>query len=176
MTMFSDFRRIGAIAGAVVLGACATTPAPAPVAKTPAPPARDWVAEIRAEAARLPSNIDVLPLRDAAVDDLRAKAQAAEAARKYTAAEASLRAALAIVPEDPSLWQWRAEIALAERRFADAIAHATRSATLGPKLGDLCVRNWLTLAAARHESQDRAGSASARAQAQACPVPAPIRM
>ncbi len=160
----------------LALAACASAPKPPPLAKKPSVPARDWVSEIRAEAAQLPSYVDVLPLRDAVVDDLRAKAQAAEAARKFNEAEVSLKAALAIVPDDPALWQWRAEIALAERRFADAIAHATRSEALGPKLGNLCVRNWLTLAAARHESKDAAGTASARAQAKACPVPAPIRM
>ena len=176
MTMCSELRLSCLFAVTLLLAACVSAPKPAPVAKKPPPPARDWVAEIRAEAARLPSNVDVMPLRDAAVDDLRAKALAAEQARQYAAAEANLTAALAIVPEDPALWQWRAEIALADRRFVDAAAHATHSAELGPKVGDLCVRNWLTVAAVRQEAKDAAGAASARAQAQACPVPAPIRM
>lgn len=176
MTMCFDLRRALMLAMALLLVACASAPKPPRVVQKPVPPPRDWVAEIRAEAARMPSNVDVVPLRDAVVDDLRLKAQAAEAARQFAAAEASLNAALAIVPDDPALWQWRAEIALAERRFSDAVAHATRSADLGPKLGDLCVRNWLTLAAARHEGKDLAGADAARAQARACPVPAPIRM
>lgn len=176
MTMCFDLRRILNWMLLLALTACAGAPKSPTVAKIPPAPERDWVSEIRAEAAQLPSNVDVLPLRDAVVDDLRAKAQAAEAARKFNEAEASLNAALVIVPDDPALWQWRAEVALAERRFTDAIAHATRSAALGPKLGNLCVRNWLTLAAARHESKDAAGEVSARAQAKACPVPAPIRM
>lgn len=175
MTMCSELRRVLISILLLGLAACASSPKPTKAIK-PVAPARDWVSEIRAEAAAVPSNVEVLPLRDAVVDDLRAKAQAAETARKFNEAEASLNAALAIVPDDPALWQWRAEIALAERRFTDAIAHATRSAALGPKLGDLCVRNWLTLAAARHESKDVAGESSARAQAKACPVPAPIRM
>ena len=174
--MNCDRNRVLVLIATLLLAACASAPKPPKVVKQPPPPVRDWVAEIRAEAARLPSNTDVLPLRDAAVDDLRAKAQAAEAAREFAAAETSLNAALAIVPEDPALWQWRAEIALADRRFGDAIAHAKKSAALGPKLGDLCVRNWLTLAAARFEAKDLAGESSARAHAKACPVPAPIRM
>jgi len=174
--MCLEFRRAPALLTLLLLSACATTPAPKPVAKAPPPPARDWVAEIRAEAGKLPSHIEVIPLQEAAVADLRAKAQAAEAAKQFDQAEATLDAALAIVPEDPALWQWRAEIALAERRFADAIAHAQKSEAIGPKLGGLCVRNWLTLAAARQEAKDSAGAAAARTRAAACPVPAPIRM
>ncbi|MBI2398082.1 MAG: tetratricopeptide repeat protein [Xanthomonadales bacterium] len=173
--MCPELRRAPAFLALLLLAACATTPPPKPVAKA-APPARDWVAEIRAEARKLPSHIEVIPLQEAAVADLRAKAQAAEAAKRFDEAEATLHAALAIVPEDPALWQWRAEIALAEHRFADAIAHAQKSEAIGPKLGDLCVRNWLTVAAARQEAKDSAGAAAARTRAAACPVPAPIRM
>lgn len=173
--MCPELRRAPALLALLLLAACATTPPPKPVAKA-APPARDWVAEIRAEARKLPSHIEVIPLQEAAVADLRAKAQAAEAAKRFDEAEATLHAALAIVPEDPALWQWRAEIALAEHRFADAIAHAQKSEAIGPKLGDLCVRNWLTVAAARQEAKDSAGAAAARTRAAACPVPAPIRM
>lgn len=173
--MCFDFRR-ALLPMAVLLAACATTPPPKPVAKPAPPPVRDWVAEIRAEAGKLPSHIEVIPLREAAVEDLREKARVAEQAKQFDRAEATLDAALAITPEDPALWQWRAEIALAEQRFADAIAHAQKSAAIGPKLGDLCVRNWLTVAAARHEAKDFPGEADARGKARACPVPAPIRM
>lgn len=173
--MYFDARR-AALPIALLLAACASAPPPKPVAKPAPPPPRDWVAEIRAEAGKLPSHIEVMPLSEAAVEDLRVKARAAEQAKQFDQAEASLGAALAITPEDPSLWQWRAEIALAEQRFADAIAHAQKSAAIGPKLGDLCVRNWLTVAAARHEARDSAGETEARGKAAACPVPAPIRM
>ena len=174
--MSSELRLLMSTAAALLLAACAAAPPPKPVAKAPEPPPRDWVAEIRAEAAKLPSHIEVLPLQEATVEDLRQKARAAESAKQFEQADATLGAALAITPEDPALWQWRAEIALAERRFDDAVAHAQKSAAIGPKLGDLCVRNWLTVAAARHEANDAAGEADARAKARACPVPAPIRM
>ena len=160
----------------LALAACATTPPPKPVVKAPEPPPRDWVAEIRAEAAKLPSHIEVIPLQEAVVEDLREKARVAEAAQQFDQADATLDAALAIAPEDPALWQWRAEIALAERRFDDAVAHARKSEAIGPKLGNLCVRNWLTVAAARHEAHDAVGETDARNKAKACPVPAPIRM
>lgn len=174
--MKPDLSRLLAGIAVLALAACATKPAPTPVVKAPEPPPRDWVAEIRAEAAKLPSHIDVMPLQEAAVEDLRAKVRAAESAKHFDEADATLDAALAITPEDPALWQWRAEIALAERRFDDAVAHAQKSEAIGPKLGNLCVRNWLTVAAARHEAHDDAGESAARAKAEACPVPAPIRM
>lgn len=176
MTMNSDVSRLLACVAVLALAACTTKAPPKRVVTAPEPPPRDWVAEIRAEAAKLPSHIDVMPLQEAAVEDLRAKARAAESARRFDEADATLDAALAITPEDPALWQWRAEIALAERRFDDAVAHAQRSEAIGPKLGNLCVRNWLTVAAARHEARDAAGESAARAKAEACPVPAPIRM
>lgn len=174
--MCSDFRRPLTTFALLALAACASTPPPKPVAQPAPPPPRDWVAEIRAAASKLPSHIEVIPLREAAVEDLREKARLAEQARQFEQAEATLGAALAITPEDPALWQWRAEIALAEQRYADALAHAQKSEAIGPKLGDLCVRNWLTVAAALHEGQDRAGETVAREKAKACPVPAPIRM
>jgi predicted Zn-dependent protease len=177
MTMRLDvYHRLMAATVVLALSACATAPPPKPVVTAPEPPPRDWVAEIRAEAAKSPSHIDVLPLQEAAVEDLRQKAKQAELAKQFDQADATLDAALAITPEDPALWQWRAEIALAERRFDDAVAHAQKSEAIGPKLGNLCVRNWLTVAAARHEAHDDVGEAAARSKAQACPVPAPIRM
>lgn len=176
MMMNFESRRLAALIAALALAACATKAPPKPVAKAPEPPPRDWVAEIRAEARKLPSNVEVMPLQEAAVEDLRQKARVAEAARQFDAADATLDAALAITPDDPALWQWRAEIALAERRFDDAVAHARKSEAIGPKLGGLCVRNWLTVAAARHEAHDAIGEADARGKADACPVPAPIRM
>lgn len=176
MMMNFESRRLAALIAALALAACATKAPPKPVAKAPEPPPRDWVAEIRAEARKLPSNVEVMPLQEAAVEDLREKARVAEAARQFDAADATLDAALAITPDDPALWQWRAEIALAERRFDDAVAHARKSEAIGPKLGGLCVRNWLTVAAARHEAHDAIGEADARSKADACPVPAPIRM
>lgn len=175
MTMNAESRRLPSLSVVLLLAACATPAPPKPVAPAPAQQ-RDWVAEIRAEARKLPSHIEVMPLQEATVEDLRLKARVAEAAKHYDEADATLDAALAITPEDPALWQWRAEIALAERRFDDALAHARQSEAIGPKLGDLCVRNWLTVAAARHEAHDAAGEADARAKAAACPVPAPIRM
>jgi hypothetical protein len=165
-------RHLLAAALATALGACATTPAPAP---TPARVERDWLADIDAEAARAPSAVDVVPLPDPAVDDLRQRATQALRERRWDEADADLQAALALRPEDPALWQARAEAAIGRASWADVETFATRSHALGPKVGALCVRNWLSVFAARIEIGDAVGAATARAAVQRCVVDAPAR-
>lgn len=148
---------------------------PAPIAAAPAPP-HDWVREIRAAASTSASIVEVTPLVDPAVADLRARAQEAEAAGDFKAAAAHLEEATQILEDDPSLWQWRAEIALERRRWRNAAIWAQRSLDLGPRIGTLCVRNWLTLKAARTELGDTISATSAEAQVKSCEVPAIIRM
>lgn len=150
-------------------------PEPAPVAAAPSPP-HDWVREIRAAASASASSVEVTPLLDPAVADLRARAQEAEAAGDFKAAAGYLEQATQILDDDPSLWQWRAEIALEHRRWRNAANFAQRSLDLGPRIGTLCVRNWLTLKAARTELGDAISAASAEAQVKSCEVPAILRM
>jgi hypothetical protein len=164
-------------AGAVVLmvlGGCQS--APVPVAEPEPVPPRDWVSEIRQRAQDLPTYVEVLPLTDPSVVDLREQARSAEAAKHFAEAEKHLVMALALMPDDPELWQWRAEVALAEQRWQDAQAHARQSEALGPKLGRICVRNWMTLLAVAEETADSAAQAEARSKAEACPVRAPVRL
>jgi hypothetical protein len=161
-----------AAALAAVLAACASTPAPAP----PAPRVeRDWLAEIDAEAAQAASAVDVVPLPDPAVDDLRQRATKAQQERRWDAADADLQAAIALRPDDPALWQARAEVAIGRSAWADAETFAARSHQLGPQVGALCVRNWLSVFAARIEVGDAVGAANARAAVQRCVVDAPAR-
>jgi len=160
----------------VLAGGCARwtdAPEPAPARR---PPSRDWVTEIRAAAATAPSEVEVTPLLDPAVSDLRAKAQAAERARDYAEAAAQLQQASEVRADDPDLLQWRAEIELQRRQWREAATLSQRSLELGPRIGTLCVRNWLTLEAARTELGDAAGAQSARAQVKSCAVPELIRM
>jgi len=161
-----------------LLGGCASAPERALPVQVPVTvaPKHDWVGQIRSEAARSDSLIEVLPLADPAVADLSAQARAAEAAQAWDQVDTHLAAALAISPRDPELWQWRAEIALARQSWREAEHHARRSARLGPGLGALCVRNWLTLMAAASESGDDAAAAQAGARAARCPVPKPVRL
>jgi tetratricopeptide (TPR) repeat protein len=158
----------------LAITACQSTPEPLPQSEPP--PARDWVSEIRQRAESLPTYVEVLSLTDPGIADLRALARVAEAEHRYAEAEAHLALALSLMPDDPELWQWRAEVALAEKRWQDAQAHAKQSESLGPKLGRICVRNWMTLLAVAEETADSAAQAEARSKVEACPVRPPVRL
>lgn len=161
-----------AAALSALLTACATDEFPAP---QPRRVERDWLSEIRSEAAKVSSAVDVVPLADPAVDDLRRRAFAAIEAGQYQLAEGDLQLAISIRDTDPSLHQSLAEVAIAQRQWAAAESAAQQSYDLGPKIGALCVRNWLTVFATRIERGDAVGAASARAQVQNCRVSAPTR-
>lgn len=169
------FTRTALVSVLLLLAACQSTPEPQPEPPAPAP-ARDWVSEIRERAASEPSYVEVLPLTDPGLEDLRVLARDAESEKRFAAADKHLAEALSLVPDDPELWQWRAELALEEQRWQDAQAHARQSEALGPKLGNLCLRNWMTLLAVSEETADAAGSAEARERAAKCPVRAPVRL
>lgn len=176
-----------------VCAACSTTP---PSPSQPAFDAETAVAGIRksAVAAR---ELDVQPLRDNRVEDLRQSASALEKQRKYAEAAATLDQALAITAGDPALLQERAEAALLLRKLDDAERYAKQAYDGGSKVGPLCRRHWSTIAAVRQTRLDllkttpvykeefdavlarisQAGRdvAAARAQADACTVNAPPR-
>ena len=164
-----------AAALALALAACAGGESK-PEAAPPPPPARDWVAEIRAQAASLDNALVVEPLPDPAVDDLKRLAQSAEAAGDFATARAEYERALALRPEDPVAWQALAELSLRAGQWKVAASEAQRSYDLGPRNGPLCLRNWLTIRAARIEIGDTYNVPSAEAQAAACAVKPLIRM
>jgi len=142
-----------------------TLPEPAPA---PEPPPRDWITEIKAEAATAIQRGGAFPLADNDVLSLRRRAEKLAAEQKYAEAERLLSEALTLMSEDPALWQQRAELALAQRDFAQAEAHARKAESLGIDFGELCVRIRLTQAAARTEAADTAGAYSHREKARAC--------
>ncbi|AVP96589.1 hypothetical protein C7S18_04950 [Ahniella affigens] len=152
----------------VSLSACQTAPAPVEPPPPPEPPPRDWVGEIRAEAAKVDQGGGAYPLADADVLWFRKRALTLVEQRKFDEAETVLREALSLRQDDPALWQQRAEIALAKRNFTDAEAHAKTAEGLGIDFGELCVRIRLTQAAAREESADPAGANSLRTKAKDC--------
>lgn len=136
-------RRIAALAVLLcVLAACNSTP-PAPEWAGPAP--EQLVAEIRAAGKAAPDELDVQPLRDPMVEDLRVKA--AQAERRHDAAEAAalLDRALALSPDDPALLQERAEVAVLLKDLDKAGALARRAFETGAKVGPLCRRHWATI-------------------------------
>lgn len=173
-----------ALALGMLLAACTTTP----TADLPALPSFDAVAAvaaIRAAGHAAASELDVQPLRDTQVEDLRQQASALEARRMYRAAADALDKALAITPDDPALLQERAETALLLHHLPDAERFALRAYATGSKVGPLCRRHWETIAQARTGqagAPPQAGAvaatataADARRQRDACTVAAPSR-
>lgn len=137
---------------AALLAACGSTP----VASTwigPSP--EQLVSEIRAAGAAMPGELDVQPLRDPMVEDLRVRAARAERTQRYAEAAADLDKALALSPDDPGLLQERAEAAVLEKDLAKAEALARRAFGLGGKVGPLCRRHWMTIrqSLAQHQSR-----------------------
>lgn len=185
-----------ALAGTLLLGGCV-----APVPKSAAPgqePAYDaamLVRAVRAAGAAAATELDVQPLRDPEVEDLRQQAGQLEASRMYRGAADLLDRAIAINAEDPALLQERAELALLLRAPDEAVQFAKQAIELGSATGPLCRRHWEAVRQAallrandrvirRGESEAEAtarvrAAASevrdARTQREACTVAAPNR-
>ena len=133
------------------------------------------LAQVRA-AGETGRELDVQPLRDPQVEDLRAAAAAAEQRGDFAAADAALQAALRISSNDPDLTQWRAELALVRRDWSGAERLALESFERGPKLGGLCRRNWTTLQYAREARGDAGNAVVAQQRIGQCAVNPPVRM
>jgi hypothetical protein len=131
--------------------------------------------QVRA-AGQVGDELDVQPLRDPRVADLRTAASQAEAKGDYAGAGRLLGQAALLTPDDPDLLQWQAELALVARDWAQAEQLATRSFDKGPKLGGLCRRNWTTLKLAAEARGDAALLAQAQQRVASCTVAPPIRM
>lgn len=82
---------------------------------------------------------------DDAVLDLIEQAKKAELAGDYQSANTHLSAALRINSSNPEVTQLKAEIALLQEYWFSAEQLALQSYKYGPKLGDICRRNWLTV-------------------------------
>lgn len=133
-------------AGVLLLASCASAPPP-PAWVGPEPEQR--VVEIRAAAKAQPGELDVQPLRDPMVEDLRMQATRLEGEHRYPEAVVALDKALGLSPEDPALLQERAEAAVLSRDMAMSESFALRAHALGSKVGPLCRRHWETIRQAR---------------------------
>lgn len=133
------------------------------------------LAQVRA-AGQMGNELDVQPLRDPQVEDLRASATAAEARGDYAGAQGALATALTLSPDDPELLQWQAEMFLAARDWTRANQLATRSFERGPKLGGLCRRNWATIRLAAEARGDALLSGQAQQRMGSCTVLPPVRL
>ncbi|GEM_PF-573832 len=153
----------------LLLAACAS-PVPKPPPGPPPPPPRDRVAELRVVASGTRSTVEVAPLQTPAVDILQSDAAHLDTRGKHQAAAVKIDQALQIEPDNPHLWQLKAEALLRKEKFLDAEKLAMKSFDLGSRIGEWCMRNWLTIAESRDALGDLTTSQAARARAQNCPV------
>jgi predicted Zn-dependent protease len=128
-----------AVAVALLLAGCASAPPPAPQA--PSFNAAAIVAGVRAAGNAVATEVEVQPLQDPLVADLRHQAQRDEQAGRLADAASALDRALAERPQDPTLLQERAEIALLQRDVDAAAEFARRAQAAGPSVGPLCRRS-----------------------------------
>lgn len=124
------------------------------------------VAKVRASGGADARELDVQPIRDTQVEDLRQRAVALEKTRKYADAAAALDQALQINAHDPALLQERAEAALLLHRLDDAERYAQQAYDAGSKVGPLCRRHWATITEVRRGRLDGVNAAMKLAQRQ----------
>lgn len=155
---------VAACAAIIALSACVSAPPPA-VWSGAAP--ETMVAEIRdaqafAGSKATPGELEVQPLRDPMVEDLRQQAVDLERAKRYADAAAALDKALTLSPDDPALLQERAEAAVLLQDIDRAERLASRALETGAQVGPLCRRHAATLVVAlRERAQQRRGQAAA---------------
>ena len=162
-----------------VAGCASTGPE---VTAEPAPDTAAIVVAVRAAGEAADDELDVRPLRDPNVEDLRHRASQYEAQGRHADAAAALDEALGFNPVDPAVLQERAEAALLLGDLDAALAHAQRAIAQGAGVGPLCRRHWATVEeiakvrAGRGDStQAQAELDAARRAREACTVAPPPR-
>lgn len=161
--------RLGLLALPLLLLAACATQAPAPVDE------RVAAEQVRAPAAAEASGLQVFALRNPAVVELSEAATQAEQGGDLSRAATLLERAIRIEPRDPALLQHMAEVRLDQGQWDQAESHARRSFDVGPRVGELCQRNWRTIAVALERQGDAQGARDARTRLQACQVEPPPR-
>jgi hypothetical protein len=151
-------RLLAALCLAVLLGACATETPPETAAVPVRTPAQMLAAVQQAGQGQDERELDVQPLRENEVEDLRETAAAAARRGDGTAAAAALDKALAIVPQDPAVLQERAEAALLQSEFDRAETDALGAIALGSEVGPWCRRHWETVRQVRERRREQAAA------------------
>ena len=153
-----------------LLAGCATTSlSPAPVEQ------RTVEEQVRAPAAEETRGLQVYVLRNPAVVELRDSAAEAEARGDLDRAALLLERALRIESRDPELLQDMAEIRLAQGNWSQAESYARRSFDTGPRVGEICQRNWRTIALAMEREARFDEASNARQRLSNCQVEPPPR-
>jgi len=127
------------------------------------------------EGGAEPRGLQVYPLRNPAVKELERAAEAAREDGDFDRAEALLERALRIEDRDPELLQRMAELQLTRGRWEQAESYARKSWELGPQVGEICRRNWRTMALARERNGRVVEAAQARERVEICPLEPPER-
>ena len=94
----------------------------------------------------------------------------------YEKAAVLLERALRIEPRDPEILQSMAEVQLQNGDYEQALNFAVRSYDSGPRVGEICSRNWRTIGVAREQLGDSAGAADAVQRASSCMSTRPERL
>lgn len=163
-------RLAGAVLATLLLAACASSP-PAPVEER-----ADVERDVRQPAQKDSEGVQVFPLQNPAVKNLLAEAGEAENQGRYDDASLLLERALRIQPRDPELLQQMAEVQLHKGDYEQALNFAVRSYDSGPRVGEICARNWRTISVARERLGDGGGSREAEQRAGQCMSKPPDRM
>jgi tetratricopeptide (TPR) repeat protein len=158
--LIAKTRLIGLFA-LMLLVACSSQ-SPAPVED------REVNARVRAPASKESEGVQVYSLQNPAVIQLTAQAKSAESAGNLDQASGYLERALRIQPRDPQLLQHMAEIKLQKEDYQQALNFAVRSYDTGPRVGEICSRNWRTISVAREHLNDANGASDAEARASEC--------
>lgn len=158
------------------LGLCACAPAVQSPAPAPGPDPQQRLAAVHAAAGVDDTELNVQPLRDPQVEDLRAKASRALGAGDAAGAAEALNQALLLVPDDPAVLQERAEVALLQGQYDRAETLARKAFDVGSRVGPMCRLHWATIEQARLARGQAENAASAHAQIGTCTVPGLKRM
>ncbi|MEE4174069.1 MAG: tetratricopeptide repeat protein [Xanthomonadales bacterium] len=148
------------------LTACATQ-APAPIEE------RELNDRVRTPAREQSAGVQVYPLKNPAVAELTEQADQAEARGDLGQAAVLLERALRIQPRDPELLQHMAEVQLQRGQYEQALSFATRSHDIGPRVGELCARNWRTMSLAQERLGDNVAAGRSVQRAEQCMVTRP---
>ena len=132
--------------------------------------------DVRVPASQDSAGVQVFPLQNPAVKELLADASSAESVGDYGTAAVLLERALRIEPRDPEILQSMAEVQLQNGDYEQALNFAVRSYDSGPRVGEICSRNWRTIGVARERLGDRSGSAEAVERASRCMSTRPERL
>ena len=125
-------------------------------------------ARVRAPASEDSAGVQVYSLQNPAVKQLTSQAEDAERAGELDQASGYIERALRIEPRDPQLLQHMAEIKLQKQDYQQALNFAVRSYDIGPRVGEICSRNWRTISVAREHLNDFNGASDAQQRASKC--------